>query len=544
MTLLETKANEVISKLRECSELKSPSGRSRNEILNLLEQLREIANKYTGRGSLFEIFLSYNITLAEAFCSLDGTNALRLEDSLLAVERMSPNPTHLPNSHLQIVACCTQLLNGHNHADIGTNIIPVWLLSTLLMKQRRWSIARSILKGVSTVVPLDKTHSDSALTNLLSIHYYLLSVAFFGANDMIGAAKYAELSIAHNPENLLSISLMASLLAHNGGSMKCANTWLIRLHKTSFATSSLGYALAKYGLFPDAIKKLRTSLATETLDRQYSLYNLSILYGQSGDTETMKKLLQLLPACFDTIDKSSHIATTDGSDRHFRKSSLRVYVKDAQDRLIKDMSKFLLGRINAIECKWAEACLAYKQVRPAGLKLLPSTEYHYHYARALLRSNKIIEAESMLLPIFELDPFNANICELMVEIYVALRKPIEALNTAEKVLTFKSKLSRDAVCRVYNNKAMVLTYLGQYLDALVSINEAIKHCDHSSSEPFFNRSFLYIRVGKIKEAALSWARHRNIKEDGNEKYYSAQLQALIHTSKQFEDSTAIFCEGK
>ena len=69
MTLLETKANEVISKLRECSELKSPSGRSRNEILDLLEQLREIANKYTGRGSLFEIFLSYNITLAEAFCS-------------------------------------------------------------------------------------------------------------------------------------------------------------------------------------------------------------------------------------------------------------------------------------------------------------------------------------------------------------------------------------------------------------------------------------------------------------------------------------------
>ena len=148
-----------------------------------------------------------------------------------------------------------------------------------------------------------------------------------------------------------------------------------------------------------------------------------------------------------------------------------------------------------------------------------------------MRSNKIIEAESMLLPIFELDPFNANICELMVEIYVALRKPIEALKTAEKVLKFKSKLSRDAMCRVYNNKAMVLTYLGQYLDALVSINEAIKYCDHSSSEPFFNRSFLYIRVGKIKEAAATWVRHRNIKEDGNEKYYSAQLQALIHEFK-------------
>ena len=54
---------------------------------------------------------------------------------------------------------------------------------------------------------------------------------------------------------------------------------------------------------------------------------------------------------------------------------------------------------------------------------------------------------------------------------------------------------------MYNNKAMVLTYLGQYLDALISINEAIKHCDHSSSEPFFNRSFLYIRIGNIKEAA-------------------------------------------
>ena len=100
----------------------------------------------------------------------------------------------------------------------------------------------------------------------------------------------------------------------------------------------------------------------------------------------MKKLLQLLPACFDTIDKSSHIATTDGSDRHFRKSSLRVYVTDGQDRLIKDMSKFLLGRINAIECKWAEACLAYKQVRPAGLKVLPSAEYPLSLMQGLLRS--------------------------------------------------------------------------------------------------------------------------------------------------------------
>ena len=173
-------------------------------------------------------------------------------------------------------------------------------------------------EGVSTVIPLDKTQSDLALTNLLSIHYYLLSVSFFGASDIISAAKYAEHSIAHNPENLLSISLMASLLAHHGGSMKRANTWVVRLHRTSFATSSLGYALAKCGLFPDAIKKLRTSLATETLDRQYSLYNLSILYGRSGDTETMKKLLQLLPGCFDATDKSSHIATTSGPDRHFR----------------------------------------------------------------------------------------------------------------------------------------------------------------------------------------------------------------------------------
>ena len=76
--------------------------------------------------------------------------------------------------------------------------------------------------------------------------------------------------------------------------------------------------------------------------------------------ETMKKLLQLLPACFDTTNESGQLVTQSGSDRQFRKSSLSICIKDGQDRLVKDMSNFSWGRINAIECKWAKACLEYK----------------------------------------------------------------------------------------------------------------------------------------------------------------------------------------
>jgi tetratricopeptide (TPR) repeat protein len=105
-------------------------------------------------------------------------------------------------------------------------------------------------------------------------------------------------------------------------------------------------------------------------------------------------------------------------------------------------------------------------------------------------------------------------------------------------------MSTERKCRLYNNAAMLLTCVGKYAEAIDSVNKAISISKHKAVEAVFNRSFLYIRIGNLKEAAVTWLTHRDINVEGDEHYYRNQIKRLVTISNRVEDGTKIFCEGK
>ena len=86
----------------------------------------------------------------------------------------------------------------------------------------------------------------------------------------------------------------------------------------------------------------------------------------------------------------------------------------------------------------------------------------------------------------------------MVEICVALRKPIEAL-TLREVPHLKAN-SLETLCARVQQQAMVLTYLGQYLNTCIT-NEAVSYAIILLVNRFLIGHFCIF--GKNKRTALS-----------------------------------------
>ena len=78
--------NDLIQRLCTCTENKMPSGRVMNEIRDINEQLKVLSKIEERSGeTLFDVFLNYNILLAEDLCSPNSVNISRLEKSIILV---------------------------------------------------------------------------------------------------------------------------------------------------------------------------------------------------------------------------------------------------------------------------------------------------------------------------------------------------------------------------------------------------------------------------------------------------------------------------
>ena len=577
--------NHLIQQLCECTENKTPSGRVMNEIREIINKLKTMVIKPMSNHSLLDIFFNYNIILAEDLSSSSSVNTNRLEQSLLSYYSLNVKATktftkrrltkketkynhgHISNCQLQIVNSCKYLIQMSPVKDVDRNILPVWLLASFMMKQGRWDVALAILKNSLSEINIVQDHSGSIETKLprvLSKHCFFVSLGCLGLGDIICAKQYALKSLTYDPNNHNSISLIAYIIAKFDGTISEAKTWSGRVNSNSFASDSLGYAMAKLGFYRESISLLRHSLSLDLPNESHTMYNLAIIYGRNGDMKTMQKILHLL--CESLVSFYGEKPYNNNDMHHQNKpitsTSVKLNMEDVKKieqsfsiinvnnyqvpygSLIYNMCKYMLGRLHALNGNWTEACVEYNQVRIFGVDILPSTEFHCNFATALLGSNKPIEAMNLLTPIYLLDPSNPDIGEVMIEIYIALNKPKKALAIIQNILANQSKMSTERKCRLYNNAAMLLTCVGKYAEAIDSVNKAISISKHKAVEAVFNRSFLYIRIGNLKEAAVTWLTHRDINVAGDEHYYRNQIKRLVTISNRVEDGTKIFCEGK
>ncbi len=564
--------NGLIQRLCACTENKIPSGRVMNEIRDINEQLKVLSKIEERSGeTLFDVFLNYNILLAEDLCSPNSVNICRLEKSIIShslfLRSTKPvnwrdDSTVIYKANLKIANECQYFLMNSSLDNIHANILPIWLLASLMMKLNHFNVALCVLKNSLCKIQVHSNLIKPLFVNVLSNNYYLISLASLGIGDIANAKRFILASISYNPQSQKSISLLTYIVAAFGGTISDAKSCIGLAKGNSSAALSLGYTMSKKGYFQEAIAQFRHSLEIGSIYDMYSMYNLAIVYGRTGDIRTMKKILHLLseslmlhqtksssnyhPSKSNVLPKQ----TLNAEDQLSKHAFSTITINNSNSNissystLIYNMSKYMLGRIHAIDGNWIGACIEYSHVCLGGVNILPSTEFHCNYASALLRSNKVTEAMNLLNPIFRIDPYNPDIGEIMVEIYIALNELEEALITIENILNNYHKLSIEKQYRLYNNKAMLLTCAGKYVEAIDSINRAIAVSKESVLELLFNRTFLYIRIGNLKEAAVTWLKHRDINVEGDKNYYRKQLTRLTPLSNRFEGSTKMFCDGQ